>query len=93
MPNEYFNSGILYRNEKKEPGSRQPDFRGEIDVTCTHCNTSFKRSLAGWIKEGKKGKFFSLSCKPDQRDNAGRQHFRDRVAEIGEDIDAVLPER
>ena len=54
---EYPNSGILFKNDKKE-SSNHPDYKGEIDVD------GKKYWLSAWIKQGAKGKFMSLSVKP-----------------------------
>ncbi len=49
--------GVLFKNEKKAPGSRQPDFRGTLNVG----GTEFL--LAGWTRESSRtGKRF-LSLK------------------------------
>jgi hypothetical protein len=52
--------GTFFRNELKEEGSKQPDYRGELMFDGTLCE------IAGWIKEGKKGKWMSLSVKPKE---------------------------
>jgi hypothetical protein len=64
------NSGALFKNVKKEPGSRQPDYRGDANVN------GVDMEIACWIKETNGGKeFYSLSFKekqeyvPSPRDN------------------------
>ncbi len=90
MPNDYTDSGSLFRNDKKELGTKQPDYRGELNFTCTHCGTASKRSLAAWIREAKNGrKFFSLSFKPAQPQN-GKAAFNRRIQQEGQDLDAVF---
>lgn len=48
------NTGTLFRNDRKTKDN-QPDYKGKINVN----GEVFE--LAAWLKEGKKGKFFSLS--------------------------------
>lgn len=50
------NSGALFRNDKKVPGSNQPDYTGNITI-----NGERKR-LAAWVKESQAGnKFMSIN--------------------------------
>ena len=56
---EYDNSGALFKNDRKEKESH-PDYRGDITVDGT------KYWLSAWIKDGKKGKFMSLSVQPKE---------------------------
>jgi hypothetical protein len=48
------NSGVLFKNSRKQEGSKQPDYRGELMID----GTMFE--VAGWVREGKRGKFLAL---------------------------------
>ena len=52
--------GTMFRNDRKEEGSKQPDYRGDLKLG------GELLEVAGWIKEGKKGKFLSITVKPKQ---------------------------
>ena len=54
------NSGVLFKNDRKEKESH-PDYKGSITVDGT------EYWLSSWIKEGQKGKFMSLSVQPKQQ--------------------------
>lgn len=54
--NDYDNSGILFKNDDKQ-SERQPDYRGDALID------GREFWLSGWVKEGRKGKFLSLSFK------------------------------
>lgn len=55
------NSGTLFKNKKKQPGDRQPDYRGDCEVN------GEAMEIAAWIKDGRNGgKFMSLAFKPKQ---------------------------
>ncbi len=57
----YDNSGILFRNEDKDPGNaKDRDYQGSLTVN------GVEFWLSAWIKTGKKGKFMSLSLKPKE---------------------------
>lgn len=67
---DYPNSGILSRNEKKD-AANQPDHKGAADIDCQHCGAKNSFWLSAWIKNGSKGKFFSLAftAKEEQRES------------------------
>lgn len=48
------NRGVLFKNHKKE-SEKHPDYTGKVNVD----GTDYR--LSAWIKEGKAGKFMSLS--------------------------------
>ena len=52
--------GTLFRNDKKPEGSKQPDYRGEAMMN------GELHEVAGWIKDGKRGKWMSLQFKPKE---------------------------
>jgi hypothetical protein len=60
---DFPNSGILFRNDRKREGSHDPDYKGTCDVQC-ECGRRFTRKLAGWIKQGRNGKFLTVRLKP-----------------------------
>ncbi len=52
--------GNLFKNDQKG-NEKAPGYRGEILTPDGEL-----LEIAAWVKEGKKGKFFSLSVKPKQ---------------------------
>lgn len=75
MTTKYDNSGALFRNENRE-SDKHPEYSGSITVEGT------EYWLNGWVKEGKKGKFFSLSVKPKQAREEKRSNRRDDDSSI-----------
>ena len=67
-------SGALFRNDKRG-NERAPDYRGDANVNGELVE------IAAWIKEGKNGKFMSLSFKPKG----------DRPAPANNDVDDDIP--
>jgi hypothetical protein len=60
------NSGVLFRNDKKET-EKHPDYKGNIMVDGN------EYWLSAWIKEGKTGKFMGLAVSPrDAQPPAGK---------------------
>lgn len=56
------NSGTLFKNDRKEPGSNAPDYRGDAEID------GQVKEISAWIKKSRDGTktFMSLSFKPKQ---------------------------
>lgn len=76
------NSGILFRNDRKKE-EKHPDYQGRATID--------QRGwwLAGWIKEGRKGKFLSLAFTA-QDETDSRPQSRGEEPEF-EDDGEVMP--
>lgn len=77
--NKYPNSGTLSRNTRKQAGTKQPDADGRASITCPHCNTQTEWVIAGWLRDGPKGRFSSLAFKTKEqadKERAARQMNR-----------------
>lgn len=59
MSTDYPNSGALFRNHDKA-GPKHADYNGSLNVD------GAEYWINGWIKDGARGKFLSLSVKPKQ---------------------------
>ena len=54
------NTGILFKNDVGD-NPKRPAYKGKLDVG------GVEYKLAGWIREGKSGKFISLKIDTDER--------------------------
>lgn len=80
-------SGSLFKNDKHVTGDSLPSYRGDCMVN------GKKMSVSAWVKEGKNGKFFSLSfqepwVKPEEKaEPKNRDSFKTAAAtEFSDDI-------
>ena len=57
------NSGVLFKNDKKG-NEKAPDYKGKVNIE------GKEKDIAGWIREGKSGKFISIKIsEPMKKDN------------------------
>lgn len=66
------NRGAMFRNKDRK-SDKHPEYSGSVNVE------GVDYWLSGWVKEGKSGKFFSLSLKPKDAEKVER--FKTAVAE------------
>ncbi len=81
------NSGILFKNDRKA-SQRHPDYKGNATIG------GEEFYLSAWVKQGRNGKFLSLSftSKTDQREGARADDDGLRQPQ-GDDLDAAIPPR
>ena len=78
------NSGSLFKNDKGDNPSR-PDYRGDCKIG------GEVYEIAAWIKDGKNGKFMSLSFKPKQDRTGATQSGGGETAPAKEDLSDTIP--
>jgi uncharacterized protein (DUF736 family) len=71
------NSGVLFKNDKKG-NEKAPDYKGKVNIE------GKEKDIAGWIREGKSGKFISIKIsemmkKDNVFDNKPKTVFDDKT--------------
>ena len=64
------NTGVLFKNDTAGKSDKFPGYGGSTEQQCPHCNKTFLSWVSAWVKDGKKGKFFSLAFKPKDAEPA-----------------------
>lgn len=62
--------GTLFKNDK-DGNEKRPDYRGELKLL-----SGETVKLAGWIKQGAKGSFLSISIDKPREQSGGGDDFR-----------------
>lgn len=65
------NRGAMFKNDTEGKSENFPPYGGTLNVEGT------EYWISGWVKEGSKGKFFSLSVKPKEQRQESRQQRRE----------------
>ena len=73
------NSGVLFKNDKKETGNH-PDYKGNLMVD------GKEYWLSAWIKEGKTGKFMGLALSPREASTQHNKMASKSVADMEDDL-------
>lgn len=82
------NQGVLFKNDKKPEGSKQPDYNGTAEVNGKQVE------IAAWLRTGKSGKkFLSLKFQEPRKKQAGDDDTAPRSAPKGkfDDMDDDVP--
>ena len=82
MDNFRDNSGVLFKNDKKET-SNHPDYKGNVRVN------GQEYWLSAWIKEGKNGKFMGLALSPKEEQSQAPAKAKPKAG--FDDLDSDLP--
>lgn len=80
------NSGALFKNDTEGKSENFPPYGGSINVE------GVEYWVSAWVKDGKKGKFFSLALKPKEaQPQRGGGGGKARPQDNGDDLDDGIP--
>lgn len=60
MNDKYDMTGRLFKNDRKRPDHKDPDYTGDLKMN------GKEFWLSAWIKDGDRGKWMSISVKPKE---------------------------
>lgn len=75
------NSGTLFKNDMEGKSENFPPYGGSLNVN------GEEFWVSAWVKDGQKGKFFSLAIKPKD----AQQAKQDKPAATNYDDDSSIP--
>lgn len=78
MSQKYDNSGAIYRNDTEGKSENFPGYGGSAMID------GVEYWISAWVKDGAKGRFFSLAFKPKEERQPQTKSFE-------EDIDDSIP--
>lgn len=78
------NRGVLFKNDKKEPGDKKADYTGSLNFDGVECY------LDGWIRKSQAGKTF-LSISVKRKDSKPAQKPAQKVSSGFDDFDSDVP--
>jgi hypothetical protein len=84
------NRGVLFKNDRKEAGDKKPEYTGSLNVD------GVEFFLDAWLKDGKSGKFMSVSVKRKDKQPQGaapaqRAPSPSKQAAGADDFDSGIP--
>lgn len=60
----------LFKNDKRET-DKHPEYEGEFNIKCPHCQAGLGGWIKAWVREAKTGnKYFSIAFKHKQKRGA-----------------------
>lgn len=68
---EYPNSGRFFVNDRKRPDKKDPDYNGNGEITCPHCNKKHEGWINIWRKAAAKGDFWGWAWKAKESSGSG----------------------